>query len=370
MSFFNQLQPNKSRCIVWQSSFENEKSSHAKCIQEHHFNFSTQLFLPFYDAAFLQQVLHKEVYYAMEIAPCILFQLACDLVSKNCNIFATSVMAPLDTCNSLCILPSGFMLLSLEKDTYEQLGLEGTKNGNAKNLQSNAQNRYTVKLDLHPTKSQKRKERIIWALQQASNVRIALQAFDHEGKCVNNMEPLLQQYGNANMWYKKCETQISVCKKQQVCLPVWNHENLSQESIVKQMEAWMHYMGVIATVDQVPQFDGKQVWSPDTHLLYSQIESNLFGNSECNIASEATWIQINGFISPSYILKLVQQVYQICCQKQKQFASILVRGFEDAIVSWKEQLHGYGISGENDYCLVMWPNKYWLLEMVAQEDLH
>lgn len=46
-------------------------------------------------------------------------------------------------------------------------------------------------------------------------------------------------------------------------------------------------------------------------------------------------------------------------------------GVEDTIVSWKLAEHGFGISGENDYYYVMFPNQhYWLMQSLGQKSMY
>jgi hypothetical protein len=125
----------KSRVVSWTSSFKHPKSSHDRVIGEHFFNSSLELMFPFQNEKLskkleekIEELEENHFFYASKDKKLSeIVDLAHDLFSKGCVVYSTSVCSHSDGSNGFVILPTGEIVLSLDKDTYETFGINGTK---------------------------------------------------------------------------------------------------------------------------------------------------------------------------------------------------------------------------------------------------
>ncbi|MEE6513388.1 hypothetical protein FKM82_020973 [Ascaphus truei] len=88
------------------------------------------------------------------------------------------------------------------------------------------------------------------------------------------------------------------------------------------------------------------------------------------IVGQANLCTITGFIIPEKIQQLLQQLREYFDEpKLTQWVSLMVHGFADSPVSWSENEHGFHKGGENLYSFVIFNNEdYWLHKAVGTND--
>ncbi|KAK2553097.1 Ribonuclease P protein subunit p40 [Acropora cervicornis] len=121
----------KSRLNIERGSLQHPKMRYKKCIEEHPLNHSVQFVIP---NTSLGNVLHhfqgitpKKDHFSLIEAPLHAF-IETDFIKtfvKDGQFVALSWETRVDTGNCVAVLPNGTLILSLNKDTYEQLGLTG-----------------------------------------------------------------------------------------------------------------------------------------------------------------------------------------------------------------------------------------------------
>jgi hypothetical protein len=125
----------KSRVVSWTSSFKHPKSTHDRVIGDHFFNSSFEILFPFQNEKF-SKILEKKIeeleenhffYVSKDKKLSEIVDLAHDLFNNGCVVYSTSVCSHSDGSNGFVILPTGEIILSLDKDTYESFGINGTK---------------------------------------------------------------------------------------------------------------------------------------------------------------------------------------------------------------------------------------------------
>ncbi|KAG0092059.1 hypothetical protein BGZ92_010970 [Podila epicladia] len=149
-TFFPKEDPPRSNLFMSHYSFNSPKQLHTKCIQEHPFNHRIQVFLPAEASpsvdtlqSMLTEQLQQFTHYYHAHVPLALFLTSPFMQYIRNGLVALSVQGGIDTHDVVCIDGKGKMILSLTKDSYEQLGLTGVPSQFQKNRQ-----RYVVELDL------------------------------------------------------------------------------------------------------------------------------------------------------------------------------------------------------------------------------
>lgn len=125
----------KSKVVFFKSSFQNTKSSHKRCVEDHYFNHQIEICLPIENNSkefekIMNQILEFEkdhFYYIGKTCLKDIVQDAYTHFQKGCQVYSISLSTQIDVSNTFVILPTGVLILSLTKDTYEKLGLQGRK---------------------------------------------------------------------------------------------------------------------------------------------------------------------------------------------------------------------------------------------------
>ncbi|XP_077983099.1 uncharacterized protein LOC144437939 [Glandiceps talaboti] len=281
---------------------------------------------------------------------------------KKGKFYALSRGPHIDTGNVVAVLPTGILLLSVDKDTYEELGLVGTPS--QFNIHKK-QRKFVIEIDLtatafHPGK--KNYERVSWCLKDRLDLNfdfyLSWDPSDKKGR--ESIASFFQNY--------KCEEVPLKLTKQRLtdtAVPVINSDNLdttlTDDGSCQQCNAWDFYewLGAMACqVDcSVGQSDGfvSRYTCPDPQ----------------HVVDHAVSHQYVGYVTPNTVEKLLDNLrLYVKSSKKTPWASITVHGFMDSPVSWKNREHGFYVSGENLYTFVVFPDdKYWLFMNVSSHDL-
>ncbi|XP_064186971.1 ribonuclease P protein subunit p40 isoform X2 [Anguilla rostrata] len=156
--------------ICEKSSFLNEKSRHATHVAKHFFNYKVSVLIP--ECGIIPSGLRSVVssfskYYLLKNLPVykLLEEEFLEKVAKKGCLYALSYKTRIDQDNTFALLPTGQVILSVDKDTYEELGLEGK----ASQYNHRQPMRYVVTIDLTDKSMAaggKRYKRVMWALQE------------------------------------------------------------------------------------------------------------------------------------------------------------------------------------------------------------
>eukprot|EP01083_Nonionella_stella_P131773 400584_1 len=161
MKVFGGIDPPQSRLVLAEIC---DTRNILKSAERHAFNHQMELFLPSSSQS-TQLNDSKSKFYKIRAHPA-------DLVSstfvetyvKNGDFVALSLRTPIDHCNTMSFLPKGKLLLTLDKDSYQVLGLTGKPPSKRAN-----HSRYTVTVDLVSPKytpGSRIYERVQWCLSR------------------------------------------------------------------------------------------------------------------------------------------------------------------------------------------------------------
>ncbi|XP_069814164.1 ribonuclease P protein subunit p40 isoform X2 [Dendropsophus ebraccatus] len=274
-----------------------------------------------------------------------------DLFIKKGLFYALTYNTRIDQDNVAAVLPTGKLIISVDKDTYEELGLQGKPSVySGKNAM-----RYIVTIDLTDramSPDGKMFQRVKWALTEKKPL-----SFDFLLAWDNSEEPSILSYFS-KYTVKECKFKISSSVSRDLHCPLLKSEKLySNEGESCSATELFEWLGAISNnID----------WSK---------ESSSFISSFCCpepsiLVEQAHLCTITGFITPVKIQQLVKQLREYFNEpKLSQWVSLMVHGFADSPVSWRESEHGFFKGGENLYNFVIFNNEdYWLQMAVGTHD--
>ncbi|XP_037985122.1 ribonuclease P protein subunit p40 isoform X2 [Motacilla alba alba] len=247
----------------------------------------------------------------------------------------------------------GKLILSVDKDTYEELGLQGRPS----RYSGKKVMRYIITIDLTDAgfyPESKKHNRVLWALKEKKPLEFDfLLAWYNTGAEGST----LMSYFSKNQ-IQALKPKITFSTLRDLQCPVLQSNDLQgkpEESC--STEELFEWLG--AVLNQV-SLDNK---SSSFLSTYCCPEPN-------TVVEKAFLCTITGFIIPEKIIQLLEQ---LCCYfgdpKLAYWLTLTVHGFADSPVSWRESEHGFHKGGENLYNFVIFRNlDYWLQMAVGAHD--
>ncbi|EFA82025.1 RNase P protein subunit [Heterostelium album PN500] len=246
---------------------------------------------------------------------------------KPGGFYALSQLNRLDDGNVVAFLPDSKIILNVDKETYQQLGLSGR----ASKLTSDS--RYIIVLDCKSKDflpESATYKRIQWCFKdRLSTVRLISFALNNDGKLKEIQFP----EGTANIKVLPNSRRQSVDKYR---VPVLHNsaaavafEQLDKLSQCDFINGWNEYIGMILCGVQADEKAEVGSVAPDGNDSYRV--------GECFVGS----------------------------------VSGMVHGFADSPVSWNQNEHGYEVNGDNDYSIILNNNnEYWTLSTINSADTY
>jgi hypothetical protein len=371
MNFAVNLEPPRSRIIINESHTSKHLSN---LIQNHPFNFELLVLL---DQGLFQSSLENNAqsmlnniltqkhshYYVGSMCPIFLLSLLDELKDQQCAIYVHSIGSKTESANQIAIFPNNnvsdnehTIYLRVNKDTYEQLGLEGSlvetfthHNYHDKLYKSQ------YKIVIHyPINSKSILERVNWAFQKLSNCNVLCSVYRKEqnGEYKSlDMQTIFQNLNRKlNLKYVTNFSMIngygSDVQISKHTLPVFRRGSDESSELVKEV---LHTFGAISTeipLDSIVSISGLECEEQKTRNMLL--------------------LSVTGFIPPHVVSDMSALLQNQ--QSHTNWSCILVRGVEDSVVSWKENAHGYGMSGENDYAIIFKENQIISCQILGQLD--
>ncbi|XP_044149432.1 ribonuclease P protein subunit p40 [Bufo gargarizans] len=342
--------------VCEKSSFLQEKSRHSTHVETHYYNCSVSVLLP--ECGLLPLKIKHIIdglgsYYLVKNLPLheFLTQEFNDTCIKKGLFYALSHNTRIDQDNVAAVLPSGKLIVSVNKDTYEELGLQGKPSlYSGKNAM-----RYIVTIDLTDSAMSpdgKKFQRVRWALTEKKPL-----AFDFLLAWDNPEGPSILSYF-AKYVVKECPFKITSHVSRDLQCPVLKSEELlGKEEESCSATEFFEWLGAISNDIDCENTSSSFISSfccPEPSLSVGQAHL-------CTIA---------GFITPSKIQQLMEHLREYFNEpKLSQWVSLMVHGFADSPVSWKESEHGFFKGGEHLYSFVIFNNEdYWLQMAVGAHD--
>ncbi|GAM21590.1 hypothetical protein SAMD00019534_047650 [Acytostelium subglobosum LB1] len=256
----------------------------------------------------------------------------------------------LDDGNVVAFIPNGKVLLNVDKDTYQQLGLTGQHSHFSKTKPQ----RYVITLDCRSKEMMPDSslyKRVIWCLKdRVSSISMIVSSIDPS---TGHPRPIKFPAGVnvkrvVNIKKRSYETyRVPV-------VPALNGVDKAER--IEFMECWNEALGLVLcglNEDKVV-LNLNAALTPESSRL-----------TDCFVAST------EGMVTPQSVLSLIRTVRRIMTNKKVaiDWVSIQVTGFQDTPVTWANNEHGYHINGDNNYSIILHPNnEYWTLATLGHQD--
>ncbi|XP_012502451.1 PREDICTED: ribonuclease P protein subunit p40 isoform X3 [Propithecus coquereli] len=302
--------------VCEKSNFGHDKSRHRHLVETHYHNYRVSFLIP--ECGILSKELKNLVmeigpYYFVKNLPLheLISQEFINTFVKKGSCCALTYNTNIDEDNTVALLPNGKLILSLDKDTYEESGLQG-----------------------HPSRYSGRK----------------IMKFSIE-------ESAMMSYF-ANYQIQEHQPKVSVSTLRDLQCPVLRGGELGGTPEVScsalELFDWLGAVFANATLNNEP---------------------NNFISTYCcpqpsTVVAKAYLCTITGFILPEKILLLLEQLCHYFDEpKLAPWVTLSVQGFADSPVSWRENEHGFRKGGEHLYNFVIFNNQdYWLQMAVGAND--
>ncbi|XP_051557039.1 ribonuclease P protein subunit p40 [Myxocyprinus asiaticus] len=348
----------RSLLVCEKSNFLNEKSRHDSHVSKHSFNCKISLLIP--ECAILPADISRVInnfspYYLVRDLPVheLLQETFLETVIKKGNFYALSYNTKIDEDNTIALMSSGQLILSLDKDTYEQLGLEGRPSlyNHRKAM------RYVVTLDLTDktlVPGTKRYQRVLSSLKDRLPLKYDFLLTKHNTGAHDDttIYQLLSQYTHVE--HKPAFSSQTL--KNLPC-PTLYPSDLQGTTLSCNPHHFLEWLGAV-------NLDINCENAADSFL------SSYVCPEPQSSVSQALLCTITGFISPEDVYVLLQELRKYFDEpKLTPWLSLTVHGFMDSPVSWGTTEHGFLKGGENFYNFVCFKNQdYWLHMATGAQD--
>lgn len=348
----------RSVLVCEKSNFLNEKSRHDIHVSKHNFNYKISVLIP--ECAILPANIARVInnfspYYLVRDFP--VYKLLQDqiyetVVNKG-NVYALSYNTRIDEDNTIALLSSGQLVLSLDKDTYEQLGLEGRPSlyNHRKAM------RYIVTLDLRDktlAPGTKRYQRVLSSLKDRLPLRYDFLFTQHNTGADEDgtLYQLLSKYKPV-----KHQPVLSSHTLANIPCPTLYPSDLQGATLSCDPHSFLEWLGAV-------NLDINCENAADSFL------STFVCPEPQSCVSQALLCNVTGFISPEDVYLLLQELRQYFDEpKFTPWLSLTVHGYMDSPVSWGATEHGFLKGGENFYNFVCFKNQdYWLHMATGAQD--
>ncbi|XP_057556448.1 ribonuclease P protein subunit p40 isoform X3 [Hippopotamus amphibius kiboko] len=302
--------------VCEKSNFGHDTSRHRHLVETHYHNYRVSVLIP--ECGILSRELKDLVmdsgpYYFVKDLP--LHELITpefiNTFVKKGACYALTYNTSIDEDNTAALLPDGKLILSLDKDTYEETGLQGRP--------SQYSGRKTMKFSAEESAM----------MSYFSNYRIQ----EHQPKIALSTVTDLQ------------------------CPVLRSGELRGQPEAACSAPELFEWLGAVFS-----------------HAALNN-ESNSFISTYCcpqpsTVVTKAYLCTITGFILPEKICLLLEQLCRYFDEpKLAPWVTLSVQGFADSPVSWRENEHGFRKGGEHLYNFVIFNNlDYWLQMAVGAND--
>ncbi|XP_037376629.1 ribonuclease P protein subunit p40 [Talpa occidentalis] len=344
--------------VCEKSSFAHDKSRHRQLVDTHHHNYRVSLLVPECGAlpgALRGLVARLGPYYSVEDLP--LHELvAPGFISafvQEGTCCALSLNTRVDEDSTVALLPSGKLVLSLDKDTYEECGLQGRPSQHS----GRSTPKYVVSIDLmelalHP--DSKTSQRVAWSFKEKKPLKFDFLLAWHQTGAEGSA--LLSHFSSYRI--REHQPRVALSTVRDLPCPVLRSGALGGQP------------GVSCSAPELLQWLGAVFCGAGLDHEPSDFVSSYCCPQPSSVAAQACLCTVTGFLLPTKIRLLLDQLCRYFDEpKLAPWVTLSVQGFADSPVSWRELEHGFGSGGDHLYNFVIFSNQdYWLQMAVGAHD--
>ncbi|KAG1703200.1 hypothetical protein DVH05_008111 [Phytophthora capsici] len=386
-----------SRLLVWHSRFSHAASRHESIINGHCFNQQLEVYLPSKAGQATAQSLQWETGFYYEVKASVDMFLSPTFIREYLTdggtVFMVAKNAAVDASQSAMLLPSGQLLLLVDADTYQQLGIVGEKYGKAvaatsRSAHSKRAQKYVITLDLTSpafTEGENSfRDRVRQCLStKLEDLEMLLCAYNERGSARTIL------FGDDDQIPRsRVELNAKMTMFTDVFLPKFDvfykqlgmtkeHGDEEGDILRTSLQETYDWLGMVSCglVDLLQRKKQEEYVSTFTGIPDSF-------ESEPN--SEITTVRWRGLIASPFCSTIVSKVQRAVKSGEIPWAAVTVWGFPDVFVSWVQpkasksrngtselhrREHGYVGNGNNNYTLLIFPDdEYFLLQALGPHD--
>ncbi|XP_046826355.1 ribonuclease P protein subunit p40-like [Vespa crabro] len=242
----------------------------------------------------------------------------------------------IDLCNTIAVTPNGILIISLIREDFQKLGLEG--NDSAFDYKTNTRN--VVKIDLtanHFVPGKKNYERVKIALEKHLDLIfdvILIWEPPDEKTCPSSVAAWFHEHGyNVSL----CRQKVSQRTEYRVNIPT-----VIDGFIVNDFFEWLGVFSISGEINNEKTSKYVSTYEcPKPNILVDQVN----------------YLQYTGFFSNRRIIQIYNAMREyVPLQNNLPWCSFHVQGFSDSPVSWDLKEHTFFTDGDNSYTVLFCPN--------------
>ncbi|XP_062953694.1 ribonuclease P protein subunit p40 isoform X2 [Cynocephalus volans] len=321
--------------VCEKSNFGHSKSRHRHLVETHYHNYRVSFLIP--ECGILSKELKNLV---MDIGSYYFV--------KNLPLHELITHEFIST-----FVKKGKLVLSLDKDTYEETGLQG----HPSQYSGRKVMKFIVSIDLMDLSlnpNSKKYERISWSFKEKKPLKFDfLLAWHHTGAAESTMMSYFSSYQ-----IQEHQPKVALSTLRDLPCPV-----LQSSMLGGQLEASCSAPELFDWLGAV--FSNADLKNEPTNFI-----SAYCCPQPHSVMAKAYLCTITGFILPEKICLLLEQLCHYFDEpKLAPWVTLSVQGFADSPVSWRENEHGFRKGGEHLYNFVIFNNQdYWLQMAVGAND--
>ncbi|XP_071346660.1 ribonuclease P protein subunit p40 [Trachinotus anak] len=337
----------RSLLVCDRSSFLDEKNRISSQVEQLHFNYKVSVLLPECSSApsHLDSVLNSfSSFYLIRKLPIyeLLDKHFLETAVYQGSVYGLSYRTRIDEDNCVALMPNGRLCLSLDKDSFQVLGVEGKSS----RFNHRTNSRYVVSVDLTDSSMApggRGYMRLLTGLRSRLHLKSDFLLSHHPGGGAS-LQPLLSRYD-----WSEHRPEISTHAMTHLSCPTLLTSDLQSRDTHSFLE-WLGAVdGDISCVNSSSSFLSSFVCpEPKTTL------------------SRALRVSICGLLLPQDVHRLIQEIRSYLEQPRlESWVSLTVHGFADSPVSWGGREHGVLRGGENFYTLLMFHDHTYHLHLAT-----
>ncbi|KAI3374715.1 hypothetical protein L3Q82_021030 [Scortum barcoo] len=336
--------------VVWdRSSFLDQKNRLSSQVEQHPFNYKVSVLLPDCSSApsHLDTVFNSfSNFYLIRKLP--IFELLdkhfLETAVYKGYVYGLSHRTRIDEDNCIALMPNGHLSLSLDKDSFEVLGVEGKPS--RFNHRTNC--RFVVSVDLTDSSMApggRGYQRLLTGLKSRLRLKADFLLSHHSGGGAS-LQALLSRYD-----WSEHRPEVSSHMLTDLSCPALLTSDLQSCD----PHSFLEWLGAVDAKINISCEN-----SSDSFL------SSLVCPEPKVTVSHALSVSICGLLLPQDIQRLIHQIRCYLEQPQlESWVSLTVHGFVDSPVSWGRSEHGVLRGGENFYSLLLFHDHTYHLHLAT-----
>ncbi|XP_071769307.1 ribonuclease P protein subunit p40 [Centroberyx gerrardi] len=334
----------RSLLVCEKSSFQDEKCRLSAQVEQHYFNHKVSLLLPGCGSAppLLDRALSSfSSFYLIRELPLheLLDTHFLHAAVYQGSVYGLSYRTRIDEDNSFALLPNGRLVLSLDKDSYELLGVAGKPSA----CSPRAAGRYVVSVDLTDSSMApggRGYQRLLTGLKS----RVRLQTdflLSHHPAGGEALQRLLSRFD----W---SERSPEVGRRRLADLPCPAPPTSDPQSC--DPHSFLEWLGAV-----------------EAEASCNDDSTGFLSTYVCpeprTLPSQTLRYTVTGLLLPQDIYRLIEELRRSLDGAEPSWSALTVHGFADSPVSWGNREHGFLKGGENFYSLLLFHNQNYRLYM-------